>query len=210
MVGASFNFFEPFQASERNTKKNVHEVLFLLSLADYLLSQGYNPQDIVILCTYNGQAFEFISVCMWKILSNSYPTKTYTISSSNFPSCFWILILKEIKRRGKIAPIRVSVVDNFQGEESKIILLSLVRKNDENNIGFLAMKNRICVALSRAKEGFYAIGAIDFLARNNSIWRKVKATLKDQDAIGDSLPLLCRKHGVVTEVSNVFWCIFVT
>ena len=47
--------------------------------------------------------------------------------------------------------VRVSTVDNFQGEENEIILLSLVRSNTDNKIGFLKMNNRICVALSRAK-----------------------------------------------------------
>lgn len=47
--------------------------------------------------------------------------------------------------------VRVTVVDNFQGEENDIILLSLVRSNEENKIGFLRTDNRICVALSRAK-----------------------------------------------------------
>lgn len=47
--------------------------------------------------------------------------------------------------------VRVTVVDNFQGEENDIIILSLVRSNEENKIGFLRTDNRICVALSRAK-----------------------------------------------------------
>lgn len=51
--------------------------------------------------------------------------------------------------------VRVTVVDNFQGEENDIILLSLVRSNEENKIGFLRTDNRICVALSRAKYIFF-------------------------------------------------------
>ena len=47
--------------------------------------------------------------------------------------------------------VRVTVVDNFQGEENETIVLSLVRSNDDNRIGFLKTDNRICVALSRAK-----------------------------------------------------------
>jgi hypothetical protein len=50
---------------------------------------------------------------------------------------------------------RVTAVDNFQGEENKIILLSLVRSNDQERIGYLREANRVCVALSRAKEGLY-------------------------------------------------------
>lgn len=52
---------------------------------------------------------------------------------------------------GTCKGVRVTVVDNFQGEENDIILLSLVRSNKENKIGFLRTDNRICVALSRAK-----------------------------------------------------------
>ncbi|KAL9983465.1 hypothetical protein ACROYT_G005640 [Oculina patagonica] len=51
--------------------------------------------------------------------------------------------------------VRVTVVDNFQGEENDIILLSLVRSE---RIGFLKISNRVCVALSRARKGFYIIG----------------------------------------------------
>jgi helicase required for RNAi-mediated heterochromatin assembly 1 len=49
--------------------------------------------------------------------------------------------------------VKITVLDNYQGEESKIILLSLVRNNNNDSIGFLGTENRICVALSRAKEG---------------------------------------------------------
>lgn len=47
--------------------------------------------------------------------------------------------------------IRVSTVDGFQGEENDIIILSLVRSNNNNSIGFLKTSNRVCVGLSRAK-----------------------------------------------------------
>jgi len=47
--------------------------------------------------------------------------------------------------------VRITCVDNFQGEENDIILLSLVRSNGKGNIGFLNIDNRICVSLSRAK-----------------------------------------------------------
>ena len=49
--------------------------------------------------------------------------------------------------------VRLTTVDNFQGEENDIILLSLVRSNKEGKIGFLKTENRVCVALSRAKVG---------------------------------------------------------
>lgn len=90
--------------------------------------------------------------------------------------------------------VRVTTVDNFQGEENKIILLSLVRNNGEGNVGFLKQENRVCVALSRAKEGLYIMGNINDLLVKNDIWPKIKGILDDEKAIGDVLELRCQVH----------------
>ena len=65
-----------------------------------------------------------------------------------------LLLLQEKMPKRTFGGIRVCAVDNFQGEENDIILLSLVRSNSERRIGFLGESNRICVALSRARQGF--------------------------------------------------------
>ena len=62
------------------------------------------------------------------------------------------LISSKMPRR-EFEGVRVSSVDNYQGEENDVILLSLVRSNEDNAVGFLKTDNRICVALSRAKVG---------------------------------------------------------
>lgn len=62
---------------------------------------------------------------------------------------------KERREHSILKDVRITVVDNFQGEENKIILLSLVRSNADGNIGFLKTDNRVNVALSRAKEGMF-------------------------------------------------------
>ena len=54
--------------------------------------------------------------------------------------------------------VRVTTVDNYQGEENDIIILSLVRSNHQNQIGFLKASNRVCVALSRARYGLFIFG----------------------------------------------------
>ena len=56
--------------------------------------------------------------------------------------------------------IKYVVVDKYQGEENDIIILSLVRSNDrgERGLGFLKIANRMCVALSRAKNGLVIFG----------------------------------------------------
>ncbi|CAH1269010.1 ZNFX1 [Branchiostoma lanceolatum] len=95
---------------------------------------------------------------------------TYTGQLFNF---------KKVMPRQDFEGVRVSVVDNFQGEESDIILLSLVRSNDEGNVGFLKVENRVCVALSRAKKGFYAIGNLTMLSQTSTLWSKVIKSSKN-------------------------------
>lgn len=81
--------------------------------------------------------------------------------------------------------VRITPVDNFQGEENKIILLSLVRSNNEGRAGFLSSEHRVCVALSRARDGFYIVGNMNCLEANNTIWPKVKQQLQTMNAIGN-------------------------
>jgi len=54
--------------------------------------------------------------------------------------------------------IRISTIDSFQGQEKENIILSLVRSNDDNDIGFLNDYRRMNVAITRAKENLYVIG----------------------------------------------------
>ena len=48
-----------------------------------------------------------------------------------------------------------------------MIILSLVRSNEDGKIGFLRVDNRVCVALSRAKKGFFIVGNMEFLSHNS-------------------------------------------
>ncbi|MEO8771945.1 MAG: AAA domain-containing protein [Ferruginibacter sp.] len=54
--------------------------------------------------------------------------------------------------------MRISTIDSFQGQEKEIIILSLVRSNDESEIGFLKDYRRMNVAITRAKEQLFVIG----------------------------------------------------
>jgi superfamily I DNA and/or RNA helicase len=79
-----------------------------------------------------------------------------------------------------MSEVRITSVDNYQGEENDFILLSLVRSNKNGEIGFLAASNRACVALSRAKVGFYIIGNGTLLVNKNNLWRKVIDVFKSR------------------------------
>ena len=95
--------------------------------------------------------------------------------------------------------VRVTTVDNYQGEENDIIILSLVRNNHQNQIGFLKASNRVCVALSRAKEGLFIFGNAQCLddatykplkegneaQSQEHIWQKVIKKLSERNCIGN-------------------------
>ncbi|MFT5166827.1 MAG: ATP-dependent RNA/DNA helicase IGHMBP2 [Saprospiraceae bacterium] len=55
-------------------------------------------------------------------------------------------------------PIRVGTIDGFQGQESDIVYISLVRSNGEGEIGFLKDYRRMNVAMTRAKRKLVIIG----------------------------------------------------
>jgi hypothetical protein len=54
--------------------------------------------------------------------------------------------------------IRVMTVDSFQGSECDCVILSFVRSNEYNNIGFINDPRRLNVALTRAKFLLLAVG----------------------------------------------------
>jgi hypothetical protein len=76
----------------------------------------------------------------------------------------------------------------WQGEEAKVVVLSLVRNNKRGDIGFLKMQNRINVLLSRAQHGMYLLGNLDTLLAGSGdkapMWGKVLATLAESNCIG--------------------------
>lgn len=56
------------------------------------------------------------------------------------------------------ATLRLSTIDSFQGQEQENIIVSLVRSNDDGDIGFLKDYRRMNVAITRAKEQLVVIG----------------------------------------------------
>jgi superfamily I DNA and/or RNA helicase len=63
-------------------------------------------------------------------------------------------------------------VEIFQGEEAKIVIVPLVRSNQNKKVGFLKKINRINVLLSRAQHGLCLIGNSETYS-NIEIWRGV-------------------------------------
>ncbi|XP_057868055.2 uncharacterized protein LOC131075241 isoform X1 [Cryptomeria japonica] len=168
------------ETSEASSKVNVKEAWLIVEFCLYLLRQGYENSDITILTMYKGQMSEIQKNLKDRILSR---TKIERMDPETLKTP------------------RVCSVDNYQGEECKIIILSLVRSNkmygvggSKGNIGFLKVSNRVCVALSRAKMGLYIFGNAELLASKSDLWESVIQKLGSAKSIGPALSLACQNH----------------
>ncbi|KAH8712271.1 P-loop containing nucleoside triphosphate hydrolase protein [Phaeosphaeriaceae sp. PMI808] len=173
----SFFFCHDWPESRDNNMScyNEYEANMIVGFVDYLILNGIDAVNITLLTFYNGQ-------------------RKYLIRA-----------LRNHKNFQAFTRITVVTVDSYQGEENDIVILSLVRSNRKHAIGFLSSDNRACVALSRAKRGFYIFGNAELLACESRVWAhvvdimykdtKVKVKSGQKRRVGYHLPLQCRKHG---------------
>jgi len=171
------------QTSDANSKINVSEARLVVELCVYLLRQGYNNSDITILTMYKGQMSEIQRDLNDRLRYRNRQTENDKVDDP------------------APATPRVCSVDNYQGEECNIIILSLVRSNkklgiggSKGNIGFLKVANRVCVALSRAKTGLYILGNAELLRSKSTLWESIIQKLKSSNSIGPALTLACQNH----------------
>ena len=77
---------------------------------------------------------------------------------------------RQLKKKEWVKPFRhlisVNTVDGFQGQERDVILISLVRANDEGQIGFLRDLRRMNVAITRARMKLIILGDASTMTRH--------------------------------------------
>ena len=96
------------------------------------------------------------------------------------------LLRKMIKKSEFFKPFRslitVNTIDGFQGQERDIIVVSLVRSNDEGQIGFLRDLRRMNVAITRARMKLIILGDRHTLCRHpfyRKLWEYIQG-LRDE------------------------------
>ena len=134
---------------------------------------------------------EFIASLCKYVLQQGYTSNQITILT---PYTGQLLALRKFMPKDTFSGVRVTAVDNFQGEENDIILLSLVRSNAEKNPGFLKEMNRVCVALSRAKQGFYCIGNFKMLRQRVKLFDDIVSDVDSKGCLGEGISLYCQIH----------------
>jgi superfamily I DNA and/or RNA helicase len=171
-----------------------------VALVSHLVRQGeYGPDDIAVLTPYLGQLLKLRRrmESMFEIsLSDRDMEGLETLEEINHnapPAAQPGNGPNPVAKTTLLKSLRVATVDNFQGEEAKVIVISLVRSNPQNNCGFLNTPNRINVLLSRAKHGMYIIDNANTYSPV-PMWSTVINTLQTKGNFGTALELHCPRH----------------
>ncbi len=179
------------RSSMSKSYSNSFEVEMICGLVQYLInSNEYDLGDIAVLTPYNGQ--------LAALTSRLSMTCSILLSDKDRESLLDLGLLEEGQRGSKTdvdmtAMLRLASIDSFQGEEAKIVILSTVRSNLGDRVGFMKTTNRINVGCSRARDGFYIIGNAS-LMRGVNMWRSIIELLTLKKQIGPSFQTCCSRH----------------
>ncbi|KAK3719925.1 hypothetical protein LTR37_004048 [Vermiconidia calcicola] len=187
MGGVNSFFFThqwPEQRDDQMSAYNPEEADMIIGFVEYLIYNGMQPKEITILTFYNGQRKKLL-----------YGIRHNALLGND------------------LGKFKIVTVDSYQGEENKVVLLSLVRSNNKGQIGFLNIDNRVCVALSRAQCGFYIFGN-GMLLYNNPTWEEVIKIMANQgpkadrlrveprSRVEEHLPIRCSNHNNLTKIKD--------
>ncbi|KAL8973925.1 MAG: hypothetical protein Q9197_001836 [Variospora fuerteventurae] len=185
---------DPTQARSES-KSNEFEVGMVAALASHLIRQGtYATGDIAVLTPYVRQLQKIRRSLgeMFEIVMNEGDSQA--LEEQEYAEEQAVAVVPPaVKKTKLLSALKVATVDNFQGEEAKVIILSFVRSNIEGKCGFLRTTNRINVSLSRAQHGMYIIGDAQ-TASSVPMWAEIISILRSRGSIGESLELCCPRH----------------
>ncbi|EMC99766.1 hypothetical protein BAUCODRAFT_348596 [Baudoinia panamericana UAMH 10762] len=179
---------------------NEYEVEMVAGVAKHLVQQGvYRSEEIAIITPYLGQLRKLrqkLSSAFHIVLNERDVEELQREGDGSLEAVTEddaVVRRASIARGSLLQALRVATVDNFQGEEATVVVVSLVRSNDINKPGFLRTSNRINVLLSRAKHGLYIIGNADTMAEV-PMWAEVLDLFRTDGNFGDDLGLCCPRH----------------
>jgi regulator of nonsense transcripts 1 len=126
-------------------------------IATRFLKAGMKPEQIGVITPYEGQRAYLVH--MLQLLSESYfwlKKIAFQVQYMQYQGSLHAKLYQEIE---------VASVDAFQGREKDLIIMSCVRSNEHQGIGFLNDPRRLNVALTRSKYGIIIVGNPKILSK---------------------------------------------
>jgi hypothetical protein len=96
-------------------------------------------------------------------------------------------LLQECESLLQMREVRVCLVEEFRGQECKIVLVSTVHEDNTRP----CTAEYISMMLTRAQEGLYVIGNLQQLTKSNTVWSEVQKSLEKHGVVGTELLLRC-------------------
>ncbi|KAL4486544.1 hypothetical protein ABPG73_003848 [Tetrahymena malaccensis] len=169
----------------------------------YLISHTQNEDNIENSNSKKNtyEAMYAIKLAKYIIMQKQFKEEEITILSMYLGQC---QLIRKLAKQENITQIKISSVDNYQGEENEIVILSLVRSNQNNKLGHAKTQNRINVSFSRAKRGFYVIGNFNMISQvqDAKLWQKIIGLAKKKCHLVESIYFKCNKHKNVNKVTH--------
>ena len=186
---------------------NEYEIQYIVGLIRYLIRQGYTEKDdIVVLTPYLGQLLALRNtMAKEKMVVYLSEKDLEEISMKSFDEGGDVSDLNLMTNSTSLQrQIRLSTVDNFQGEEAKVVIISTVRSNKIGKIGFLKSLNRVNVMLSRAKHGMILLGSSSTVFKNSkeTMFAQVLKRMKSFGLVSPQLHLKCQNHNEVIIINS--------
>ncbi|GFH06095.1 NFX1-type zinc finger-containing protein 1, partial [Haematococcus lacustris] len=185
----------------QQSKVNSHEVGMVRAVVTYLLQQGYAKEQLVVLTPYLGQLLELKQDLSDEMGAAVNERDMADLRKAVLPQLLANLGVedKDKEKQQSSSGVRLATIDNYQGEESDIVVASLVRSNSAGKVGFLKEPERINVLLSRARHGMILIGNADTLrdassSAAKSHWGRVLTAMGEAGQIHTGLPAVCQRH----------------
>ncbi|KAL9060626.1 MAG: hypothetical protein Q9162_000577 [Coniocarpon cinnabarinum] len=177
---------------------NKFEVSMTVALVSHLMSQGtYDSRDVAVLTPYLGQLRKLRAALssVFSIVLNDLDSADLEKEDAAAGTAAQAedTGVSQVKQVQLSRSLRIATVDNFQGEEAKCVVVSLVRSNENRKCGFLKTTNRINVLLSRAQHGMYLIGDSETYS-NVPMWSHVIQLLSGKGNLGTTIELCCPRH----------------
>lgn len=168
-----------FREDSGRTYVNRGEIQLVAEVLTHLIYQkGIKREDIGVITPYSGQRDLLSSTLVKNDLIN--PEKEeikISIDSDDIET------ESKPNKIHSVSDIMIASIDAFQGREKNFLIMSCVRSNTLNKIGFLSDKRRLNVALTRAKYGLIIIGDVTCLSNGDSIWNDYLDSLKEENVV---------------------------